>query len=105
MKTSSTPKKGTPNLKLLMLALVFLLPVISSPLISSPTVNETTAVEPMYCGVTETDVVKYLQRNGYTVYSVEAEDNTCNAILTTSNSYQTRVLIQEGCILGWEDIQ
>ena len=105
MKTfPTTPKRGNPSLKLLLLISIFLLPVVGSPLHSSPAVNEVKQVD-TYCGVTHEEVVKYLANYGYTVSATEPEEGTCNAIATTQYEYQTRVLIEEGVILGWEDIQ
>lgn len=67
------------------------------------------SVEQMFNGVTESDIEKFLQRKGYTVYSMELEEGTGYAIVQTSHpnleSTSVRVETGEGVILGWEDIQ
>lgn len=78
-------------------------------ILSFTTSNKAAAVSEMtattdLCGVSDTDVTKYLQRYGYTVYSLKAIEGACDREATTQNTFRTVVFVQEGIITGHEDI-
>jgi hypothetical protein len=57
------------------------------------------------CGnVTNQQVIDYLTPHGYTVSSVNAIAGSCDKRCDTQNCYDTKVLITNGRIVGYEDM-
>jgi hypothetical protein len=63
----------------------------------------TTVETTSFCGVSDLDVIKYLNEHGYDVIELRIVDGCCDRMATTQNPYQTRVYIQDSRILGHED--
>jgi hypothetical protein len=55
------------------------------------------------CGVTEADVIKYLDGHGYTVERLTSVEGCCDIRAYTQNSYTTRVFIKDRTIITHED--
>lgn len=87
----------------LLLILLFFAPVLTGNLTNPAEVKANTAVS-FDCGVSDSEVVKYLNELGYNVYRLDPEYGTCNKIATTQNPYKTIVYIENGCIVNAEDL-
>jgi hypothetical protein len=98
--------KGNASLlKRLLLTFVLCAPLLMGNLANPNEVMAQSSASSYDCGVSDAEVVKYLNEHGYTVYQLDPEPGTCNRIATTQNTYKTRVFISDGCIVGFEDIQ
>lgn len=66
--------------------------------------QNTVKAEELYCGVTELEIKAYMDRNGYKTRAIYST-STCDAIVDTQYEIHTRVLIDGGKIVGFEDLQ
>lgn len=96
--------KGKASLvKRLLPVLLFFAPVLTGNLTTPAEVKAQSATT-NYCGVSDAEVVKYLNEHGYFVQRLDPEPGTCNKIATTQNPYKTIVYICDNYIVGFEDI-
>ena len=86
---------------LIIVSALFIMSFTSNPLSDTTKTSDTETV----CGVSDTEVDKYLISHGYTVISLELVEGSCNRLATTQNDYQTIVYVEEGIIIGHEDVE
>lgn len=55
------------------------------------------------CGVSDAEVVKYLNSYGYEVVAMKMVDGCCDRVAVTQFEYSTRIYVRDSRIIGHED--